>query len=51
MNSVFKALVITTVSVSAAVSMQAQARSFTVTVVPPVHGTRVNSMGAVCVLH
>ena len=38
MNSVLKALVITTVSVSAIASMQTQSPSFTVTVVPPIHG-------------
>ena len=36
---VLKALVITTVSASAIASIQEQSASFTVTVVPPVHGT------------
>lgn len=39
MNSIRKALVITTIAVAAVGSMQAQSASFTVTVVPPVHGT------------
>jgi acetyl esterase/lipase len=39
MNSVFRALVISVVYVSAATSIQAQSPSFTVTVVPPAHGT------------
>ena len=39
MNSVLKALVITTVSLSSVAPLQAQSPSFTVTVVPPVHGT------------
>ena len=38
-NPVLTALVVTTVSVAAVVSTRAQSASFTVTVVPPVHGT------------
>jgi acetyl esterase/lipase len=39
MHSVFKALVIATVALAPVTTMQAQLASFTVTVVPPVHGT------------
>ena len=39
MNSVFKSLIIITVALAAVAPMQAQPASFTVTVVPPVHGT------------
>jgi acetyl esterase len=38
-NPVLTALVVTTVSVAAVVSTRAQSASFTVTVVPPAHGT------------